>query len=190
MAGSSCQLRPWKITAADTQTHATMFPWKSNSEKFFKCFQHISMKHRPSWNHLDLKQMHWLFSQQAFLLGAETGTPVGLARKGFQAPCLRRLQPVTRSIPGWAVEEAQGRLWRWGEWQDYLTGFVLSLTLNAICFRQRWNTIRTQTKIQRWTGDEDYQTPYELTAWSLCLCTVISISEGQVPERTGAGISD
>lgn len=47
-----------KKTTADTQTHATMFQWKSNSEKFFKCFQHISMKHRPSWNHLDLKQMH------------------------------------------------------------------------------------------------------------------------------------
>lgn len=43
-----------------------MFQLKSNSEKFFKCFQHISMKHRPSWNHLDLKQMHWLFSQHAF----------------------------------------------------------------------------------------------------------------------------
>ena len=41
-----------------------------------------------------------------------------------------------------------------------------------------------------WTGDEDYQTPYELRAWSLCLCTVISISEGQVPERIGADISD
>lgn len=63
-----------------------MFQWKSNSEKFFKCFQHISMKHRPSWNHLDLKQMHWLFSQQAFLLGAETGTLSRVAQKGFQPP--------------------------------------------------------------------------------------------------------
>lgn len=46
------------------------------------------MKHRPSWNHLDLKQMHWLFSQQAFLLGAETGCRVRVARKGFQPPAL------------------------------------------------------------------------------------------------------
>lgn len=53
-----CAVALGKKTTADTQTHATMFQWKSNSEKFFKCFQHISMKHRPSWNHLDLKQMH------------------------------------------------------------------------------------------------------------------------------------
>lgn len=71
---------------SDTETHATMFQWKSNSEKFFKCFQHISMKHRPSWNHLDLKQMHWLFSQQAFLLGAGTGTLARAVQKGFQPP--------------------------------------------------------------------------------------------------------
>lgn len=71
---------------SDTETHATMFQWKSNSEKFFKCFQHISMKHRPSWNHLDLKQMHWLFSQQAFLLGAGAGMLARAVRKGFQPP--------------------------------------------------------------------------------------------------------
>lgn len=65
-----------------------MFQWKSNSEKFFKCFQHISMKHRPSWNHLDLKQMHWLFSQQALLLGAGTGALARVARRGFQPPAL------------------------------------------------------------------------------------------------------
>lgn len=71
---------------SDSETHATMFQWKSNSEKFFKCFQHISVKHRPSWNHLDLKQMHWLFSQQAFLLGAETDALATAAWEGFQPP--------------------------------------------------------------------------------------------------------
>lgn len=71
---------------SNTETHAAVFPWKSNSEKFFKCFQHISMKHRPSWNHLDLKQMHWLFSQQALLLGAGTGTRARAVWRGFQPP--------------------------------------------------------------------------------------------------------
>lgn len=73
-----------------------MFPWKSNSEKFFKCFQHISMKHRPSWNHLDLKQMHWLFSQQAFLLGAETGT--GARGGGGRG---KVFSPLPRSATAW-----------------------------------------------------------------------------------------
>lgn len=72
----------------DTVTHATIFQWKAYSKKFFKCFQHISMKHRPSWNHLDLKQMHWLFSQQAFLHGAETGALARVVWKGFQPPAL------------------------------------------------------------------------------------------------------
>lgn len=68
-----------------------MFLRKSNSEKFFKCFQHISVKHRPSWNHLDLKQMRWLFSQQAFLLGGRARAGAGgwrerAAWKGFQPP--------------------------------------------------------------------------------------------------------
>lgn len=133
-----------------------MFLRKSNSEKFFKCFQHISVKHRPSWNHLDLKQMRWLFSQQAFLLGGRARAGAGGWREGcmerFPAPCLWRLSPVTGSIPGWAAQEADGRLWRWGELWNYPTGSALSLTSNLISLGRRWKTMRTETEKERRTG--------------------------------------
>lgn len=106
------------------------------------------MKHRPRWNHLDLKQMHWLFSQQAFLLRAETDALARVGRKGFQPPAL-----VGYSLWHDQYQGEQPRKLR-EDYEDevsdrnYLTGFVLSLTLNLICLRQRWNSIRTQTKKQ------------------------------------------
>jgi hypothetical protein len=93
---------------------------------FFKCFQHISVKHRPSWNHLDLKQMRWLFSQHAFFLGAEQ-------ERSWQEGSLERFLPPTSVGCCLWQDQYQGEPHRKLR-EDYEDEVNWGITLQALLF--------------------------------------------------------
>lgn len=128
------------------------------------------MKHRPSWNHLDLKQMHWLFSQQAFLLGAGTGTLARAVWKGFQPPA-----SVCYSLWHDQYQGEQQRKLR----EDYEDEVSDSITAQDLFFLSPWSSSVSdlagtpsgqQTKKERRTGGKGHQIPYVPRAWTWCLC--------------------